>query len=163
MDAERVRAIVRKLDHVEETVQWGETLVFWVGDKAIGGKMFALISLDAEGGPVMSFSAGPERYSELLENEGVIPAPYMARIHWVALEQWDALGARELTELLTAAHAMTCAKLPRRTLEVLALPAAERKRLVEERRKVLAAAKARLPAKARRPASAKLAKAAGKQ
>jgi predicted DNA-binding protein (MmcQ/YjbR family) len=142
MDAERVRAMVKKLAHVEETVQWGETLVFWVGDKAIGGKMFALVPLDDDDGPVMSLSAGPERYSELLENEGVAPAPYMARIHWVAFEHWDAIEARELASLLANAHAMTYAKLPQRTKDVLALPAGERRKLIEERRKELAAAKA---------------------
>ncbi len=141
MDAERVRTIARKLPHVEETVQWGETLVFWVGDKAVGGKMFALVSLDNDGGPVMSFSAGVERYSELLENDSMIPAPYMARIYWVALARWTALGDRELAALLADAHALTYAKLSRRTKDVLALPAAERRKLVREHRRVLAAAK----------------------
>src|ERR1700712_4622216 len=46
MDAERARAFLLKLPHVVETRQWGDNLVFWVGDKAIGGKMFALLNLD---------------------------------------------------------------------------------------------------------------------
>lgn len=144
MDVERVRTILRKLPHVEETVQWGDKLIFWVGDKAIGGKMFALVALDANGGSrtVMSFSAGPERYAELLENEGVIPAPYMARIHWVALEHWEAIEPRELATLLAQAHTLTLAKLPRRTRDALALPAAERRRLIDQRRRLLATAKA---------------------
>ena len=41
MDAERVREYLLQLPHVVETMQWGANLVFWVGDKAIGGKMFA--------------------------------------------------------------------------------------------------------------------------
>lgn len=141
MDVERVRAIVKKLAHVEETVQWGETLVFWVGDKAIGGKMFAVVPLQDDRGLVMSFSAGAERYSELLEIEGVVPAPYMARIHWVALEHWEALEPRELAALLATAHSMTYAKLPQRIKDVLALPAGERHRLIAESRRRLAAAK----------------------
>src|SRR5439155_17569398 len=39
--------------------------------------------------PIFSYAAGRERYDELLEIEGVIPAPYMARIFWVAVERWD--------------------------------------------------------------------------
>ena len=143
MDAERVRAFVLALPHVEETAQWGNNLVFWVGDKAIGGKMFALASLDPGGGHshvVLSLSAGPERFNEFLENEDIIPAPYMARIHWVGLQRWDALPVLELEAALTAAHALTYAKLSRRTREVLALPAAARKKMVAERRKALAAA-----------------------
>jgi hypothetical protein len=37
MDAERAREFLRKLPLVEETMQWGNNLVFWVGDKAVGG------------------------------------------------------------------------------------------------------------------------------
>ncbi len=90
MDAERLREYLLRLPHVVETMQWGANLVFWVGDKAIGGKMFALINLDDDQRAVLSFAAGPERYAELLETEGVVPAPYLARAHWVAI---TALGS----------------------------------------------------------------------
>ena len=150
MNAEQLRAIVRKLPHLEQTVQWGENLVFWVGDKAIGGKMFALVDLSARvsdhPSPVISFSAGPQAYAELLETEGILPAPYMARIHWVALAHWDALPPRELADWLAKAHALTYAKLSKRTKDILGLPAAERRRLIAERRQ--ASAEAKKPAKA---------------
>jgi predicted DNA-binding protein (MmcQ/YjbR family) len=142
MDVERVRAIIKKFAHVEETVQWGESLVFWVGDKAIGGRMFAVVRMEGQGKVVMSFSAGPERYAELIENEGLIPAPYAAHNYWVALERWDALEARDLAQLLADAHALTLAKLSKRTRAVLAMPAPERRRLVAQRREALLAAKA---------------------
>src|SRR5580698_6597107 len=100
MVAEHLLAFVLKLVHVEETMQCGANLVFWAGDKAIGGKMFALANLDDDGRGVLSFAAGPERYNELLENEGVIPAPYLARAYWVCVQSWDALPKRELEELL---------------------------------------------------------------
>ena len=141
MDAERLREFLLKLPNVEETVQWGDNLVFWAGDKAIGGKMFALASLDGSGKGVLSFHGGPDRYNELLENEGVIPAPYMARIYWVCLERWDALPQRELEALLTRAYELVFAKLPRRTKDVLAMPAAQRRKLISERRKLLASQK----------------------
>lgn len=93
MDAESLRAWLLSLPDVSETMQWGETLVYWVGDKAVGGKMFTVISL---GSPrsVLSFAAGPERFSELVEMEGIFPAPYLARAHWVAVESWDTLPWR---------------------------------------------------------------------
>jgi predicted DNA-binding protein (MmcQ/YjbR family) len=141
MDVERLREFLLKLPHVEETVQWGETLVFWVGDKAIGGKMFAVTNLDGVGKGVLSFHAGAERYSELLENEGVIPAPYMARIYWVCLERWDALPQRELRELLERAHELVFTKLPKKTKDALAMPAAQRRKLIAERKKLLASQK----------------------
>ena len=138
MDAERARAFLLKLPHAVETMKWGDNLVFWVGDKAIGGKMFCLVNLEGVPRQVMSYSAGPERYAELLEREGVAPAPYMARIHWVAVEQWSALRNAEWESELRAAHAITLAKLPRRTCDVLALPERARARLIADRRKLLA-------------------------
>ena len=103
MDTESVREYLLKLPHVVETMQWGANLVFWVGDKAIGGKMFALINLDNDGKAVLSFPAGPERFAELLETEGVIPAPYLARAHWVAIRDWRVLRNSELEEHLSTA------------------------------------------------------------
>jgi predicted DNA-binding protein (MmcQ/YjbR family) len=140
MNTEQTRAFLLTLPDVEETLQWGENLVFWVGDKAIGGKMFALMNLDA-GKTVLSFAAGPEGFAELTECEGIIPAPYMARIHWVAMERWSALRDPELQSRLRAAHHLTAAKLPPRTRAVLAMPAAQRKRLIAARRRELAALK----------------------
>jgi predicted DNA-binding protein (MmcQ/YjbR family) len=139
MDAERIRAYLLTLPHAVETMQWGANLVFWTGDKAIGGKMFALINLDGDGRAVISYAAGPERYSELLEIEGIIPAPYMARIYWVAVERWDVFRKTEWERELHAAHAITLNKLPPRTRAVLARPATQQKRLIADRRKLLAA------------------------
>lgn len=140
MDAERIRAYLLSLPHVVETMQWGANLVFWVGDKAIGGKMFALVNLeDDHHSQVISYSAGSEHYPDLLEIEGIVPAPYMARIHWVAVERWSVFRPQEWEEQLLRAHAITSAKLPPKVRATLALPAKEQKRIVAERRRLLAA------------------------
>jgi predicted DNA-binding protein (MmcQ/YjbR family) len=89
MDAERARAFLLTLPHVLETEQWGHNLVFWVGDKAIGGKMLALVDLDSGTHGKISYSAGAERFAELVEIEGLYPAPYFARIYWIAASRWD--------------------------------------------------------------------------
>jgi predicted DNA-binding protein (MmcQ/YjbR family) len=141
MDAERLREFLLKLPYVEETMQWGENLVFWAGDKAIGGKMFALAALDGTGKGVLSFAAGAERYNELLENEGVIPAPYLARAYWVCLESWETLPQHELEELLKHAYELVFAKLPERTKNVLAMPSTERRKLISDRKKLLSSQK----------------------
>src|ERR1700735_4011511 len=124
MDAESAREFLLGLPHVVETMQWGANLVFWVGDKAIGGKMFAVLNLDDEQKAVLSFAAGPERYAELLETEGVFPAPYLARAHWVSLRNWGVLRTNDLEAHLEFAHSLIYAKLPRKTRNALAMPAA---------------------------------------
>jgi predicted DNA-binding protein (MmcQ/YjbR family) len=138
MDAETLRAFLLSLPDVAETMQWGDNLVYWAADKAIGGKMFAVVSLHPDRGGVISLAAGPERFAELVEREGVFPAPYLARAHWVAVERWDTLPAAELKELLRHARELIFARLPKRTQEVLAMPPAEKKKLIAARKKSLA-------------------------
>ena len=141
MDNERIREICLALPNTAETLNWEQVLVYWVGDREIGGKMFALTNADGMGDVVLSFHCGAERYDELLENEGIIPAPHLARAYWVALERWDALRPREIEEELARAHALIYAKLPKRTKAVLALPEKERAKLIRERKKQLATRK----------------------
>jgi predicted DNA-binding protein (MmcQ/YjbR family) len=124
MDAERTRAFLLSLPHVVETAtdttRWGDKLVFRVGDQTAGGKMFSQFDFEEDGRVVLSFATYPERFHELIERDGVIPAPYRARLHWVALMRWDAIGDSELKELLRQASALTFAKLPKRTRDLLA-------------------------------------------
>jgi predicted DNA-binding protein (MmcQ/YjbR family) len=138
MDAERAREYLLRLPHVVETMQWGANLVFWVGDKAIGGKMFAVLNLDEDQKAVLSFAAGPERYAELLETDGVFPAPYLARAHWVSIRHWGVLRTSEFEEQLQLAHSLIYGKLPKKTRDVLAMPAPAQRKLVKDRRKLLA-------------------------
>src|SRR5438270_2081492 len=115
MNPERLRFFVLGLPHVSETMQWGANLVFWIGDKADGGKMFAVINLDeptadeASGRKarrIASFAAAPERFAELVEMDGMVPAPYLARANWVAAERWDVFTTAQWQEELRAAHAI---------------------------------------------------------
>lgn len=123
MDAERVRAFLLTLPYVVETVsetaRWGDKLVFRIGDQAIGGKMFSQIDFEKDRSAVLSFATDPERFHELIARDGVIPAPYRARLHWIALEQWDAFRDAELKDLLRDAGALIFARLPKRTRELL--------------------------------------------
>jgi predicted DNA-binding protein (MmcQ/YjbR family) len=139
MDNERIRAICLALPHAAETLNWGHHLVYWAGEREIGGKMFAMTDLDGTGIGVLWFHCGAERFHELLENEGIRPAPHLARAHWVALERWDALRPGEIEEELRQAHALIHEKLPNRTKTLLALPEQERAKIVHERKKQLAA------------------------
>jgi hypothetical protein len=79
----------------------------------------------------------------------------MAHIHWVAIERWHSIPARELQELLRAARDLTYEKLPKRAKEVLALPPAELTALIAARKKLLTQrAKAEAAAKANAKAAA---------
>jgi predicted DNA-binding protein (MmcQ/YjbR family) len=123
MDAEGVRRFIRSLPYAVETAsdaaRWGDKIVFRAGDQAAGGKMFCQIDFEKDGRAILSFAAGPERFEELIAIEGLIPAPYRARLHWVALMRWDAIGESALKGLLRDAMTLTFAKLPKRTRDSL--------------------------------------------
>jgi len=135
MDNERIRALCMQLPHVAETLNWGHHLVYWAGNREIGGKMFAMKDLDGSGTGVLSFHCGAERFHELIENEGIRPTPYLAKAFWVTLERWNALRPREIEEELRLAHSLIFEKLPKPTKTVLALPEAERRRYIRDRQK----------------------------
>jgi predicted DNA-binding protein (MmcQ/YjbR family) len=139
MDNERIRALCMALPHVTETVNWGHHLVYWAGDRDIGGKMFAMTDLDGTGTGVLWFHVGHERFHELLETEGIIASPYLAKAGWVTVERWDALRLREYEDELRRAHALIYEKLPKRTKTLLAMPEKERAKMIRERKKVAAA------------------------
>lgn len=140
MDVERIRSFLLSLPHVVETAQFGG-LVYWIGDKAVGGKMFAWVKLEqTDNHPrVISYPAGPERFAELLEIDGIFPAPYVARIHWVAAERWSVFRSAEWEQELRAAHDLTLAKLPPKVRTILTMPKTKQRQLIAERRKLLAA------------------------
>ena len=78
----------------------------------IGGKMFAMMRLGPPFG--LSFKVTPEEFPDLTEKPGIIPAPYLARAHWVALESVNALPRAEIRELLGASYKLVFEKLPRK-------------------------------------------------
>jgi len=119
MDIEWVREYCLSLPHTTETAQWGNDLVF-----KIGGKMYAVLPLEP-GALCMSFKCSPETFAELVEQDGIIPAPYLARAHWVALEREDALPSAAIKRLLREAYDLVLSKLPKKTQATLA--AAKRK------------------------------------
>jgi predicted DNA-binding protein (MmcQ/YjbR family) len=138
MDNERIREICLALPHVAETLNWGHHLVYFVGDRDIGGKMFAMTDLDGSGTGVLWFHCGAERFHELQENEGICASPSLARVHWVTVERWDVLRPREIEDELRRAYALIYEKLPKRTKAVLAMPEKERAKVIRDRKKLMA-------------------------
>ena len=138
MDNEAIREFCLSLPHVTETVNWGHHLVYWAGDRDIGGKMFAMTDLDGTGFGVLWFHCGAERFDELREIEGICASPYLAKAFWVTVERWDVLRPRQIQDELRRAHALVLAKLPKRTQTILAMPEKERNQLIGERKKRVA-------------------------
>ncbi len=87
--------------------------------------MFAMTDLEGTGTGVLWFHCGAERFHELLETDGIIPSPYLARAHWVTVERWEVLRPREYEEELRQAHALVFERLPKKVKTLLAGAAKE--------------------------------------
>src|ERR1700726_4077059 len=112
-DIDWVRELCLSFPHATEQVTWGADLTF-----RISGKIFAVTVLE----PAkvwLSFKCSAENFAELTERAGIIPAPYLARAQWIALESKDALQKEELAALLRESYGLVFAKLPKKTQQAL--------------------------------------------
>ena len=113
MDVDWLREVCLAFPGATEQIQWGNDLLF-----KVGGKMFAATPL--EPAPVcLSFKASPENFAELTERPNIIPAPYLARAQWLALQSRDALPEAELAQLLRESYDLVAAKLPKKIRDSL--------------------------------------------
>ncbi len=94
-----------------EDVKWENDFCF-----SVGGKMFAACGLGSEG---IGFKCSEERFHVLIEREGIRPAPYLARAHWVSVEDASCVADDEMREWLREAHAIVRSKLPKRVQATL--------------------------------------------
>jgi predicted DNA-binding protein (MmcQ/YjbR family) len=100
-----LRKFCLSFPHATENLQWGDDLCF-----KIGGKIFAILGLESVPQKVC-FKCNPETFAELIEREGIVPAPYVGRYKWVLLERMDALTESELRSLIRQSHEMVAAKM----------------------------------------------------
>lgn len=91
------------------SIQWGDNRVF-----KIGGKIFAILGPKGNRLQGLSFKAGEDSFHILTRTKHIVPAPYLARAHWVLLERMDVLGVKELKAYLTRAHAMVAGGLSKK-------------------------------------------------
>lgn len=90
--------------HVE---QWGNASVW-----KIGGKIFAICSRWGTGNHTkIGFKCSDLAYAILIEQPGIIPAPYLARAKWVQVETADAMSDEDLGDYIRAAYSIVTGRL----------------------------------------------------
>jgi predicted DNA-binding protein (MmcQ/YjbR family) len=104
MQVEDLRRFCLALPEARENLQWGENLCF-----KVRGKLFAILDLAAVP-QSLTLKSHPERFAELLECEGIGPAPYLGRYKWVQLESLEILPAEEMEDLLRQSYDLVSAK-----------------------------------------------------
>ena len=108
MDFEAAKALCRSFPGCTEDIKWGADLVFSVGEK-----MFAVTG-NAVPAQAMSFKVDDERFLELTDRPGIIPAPYLARARWVQVDANADLSDEEAAQLLRRSWELVFAKLTKK-------------------------------------------------
>src|SRR5215470_537979 len=104
-----VRELCLSLPQTTEDIQWENDLLFRVAKK-----IYCVVPLEPEAAVKLSFKCTPEKFAELVEIDGIIPAPYMARNHWVAFVDMNALRQSEIRELIRNSYNLVVEKLPKK-------------------------------------------------
>jgi predicted DNA-binding protein (MmcQ/YjbR family) len=107
MKIDQLRKICLGFPGAMEQIQWEDDLLF-----KVGGKMFAMTPLEPSR-LWLCLKADPEEFAELTERPGIIPAPYLARAKWIAIETADAVSPAEAASLLKKSYELVVAKLPK--------------------------------------------------
>ena len=81
--------------------------------------MFAVFLVDKGKRASVSFKCDPGRFLELTDVPGIVPAPYLARAHWVQVTDAKALPDAVARELVAHSHALIFAKLTRRERDAI--------------------------------------------
>lgn len=117
MTLARFRQLCLALPGATEQMQWEVDAVF-----KVGGKMFAVACTDHRQYPhvpMCSFKCDDETFTTLVEQEGIVPAPYLARAKWVALMDWSALPDREIAALVTTSYQLVRSGLTKKAQALL--------------------------------------------
>lgn len=113
MNIDWLRRSAKTLPHTTESVQWGSNLVF-----KVGGKIYAIAALEP-GDVCLSLKCTPEEFADLTQRPGILPAPYLARAYWIALEHEDALPAAEIKRLLKQSYKLVLARMSKKARAAL--------------------------------------------
>ena len=109
MNIESLRKYCATLPGATRDIKWGADEVY-----SVGGKMFAVFGIEHGKAQNTAFKCDPERFLELTDQPGIIPAPYLARAHWVQVQDAKALTDAAARELVRESRALVFAKLTRK-------------------------------------------------
>jgi len=108
-DVEWIRKLCLSFRDVTEDMPWGDDLCF-----KVRGKIFTGMVLSHGRFPRITLKCAPETFHELLEIEGIAPAPYVGRYKWVMLANSNVLPSSELEDLIRQSYELVAAKAPKK-------------------------------------------------
>ncbi len=104
-DLDWIRQLCLSLPGATEDMPWADDLCF-----KVGGKIFTGIALSDGRFPRITLKCAPEAFHQLIEIEGISPAPYVGRYKWIQISNSNLLPASELESLIRQSYVLVAAK-----------------------------------------------------
>src|SRR5450432_2843493 len=82
MKADELKTFCSDWPGVASGIKWEDDLVF-----TVAAKMFAVLCLQGPDRDRLSFKVDRERFLELTDQPGIVPAHYMARAFWITIAE----------------------------------------------------------------------------
>ena len=117
MDASDLESLCGAWPGVTSDVKWEDDLVF-----CVAGKMFTVFCLRGPDRGRLSFKVDPERFLELTDQPGIVPAHYMARAFWITILEPGKFARTQIDEFVRHSYALVRARLTKKVQAKLADP-----------------------------------------
>jgi predicted DNA-binding protein (MmcQ/YjbR family) len=108
-DVDWIRKLCLSLPDVTEDMPWADDLCF-----KVRGKIFTGMVLSDGRFPRITLKCAPETFHDLLETDGISPAPYVGRYNWVMLANPNVLPAIKLDDLIRQSYDLVAMKAPKK-------------------------------------------------
>ena len=115
MNADKLRKLCSGWPGVTESIKWEDDLVF-----SVANKMFVVTALRGPHRDRMSFKVDPDRFLELTDQPGMIPAPYMARAFWISITESERFQDADIAAFVRRSYELVRAGLSKKLQRELA-------------------------------------------
>ncbi|MEP6939773.1 MAG: MmcQ/YjbR family DNA-binding protein [Rudaea sp.] len=115
MNGNELESLTRDWPGVASSIKWEDDLVF-----TVAAKMFAVYCLRGPHRERVSFKVDPERFLELTDQPGIVPAAYMARAFWISIAEPDRFTRAKMSEFVRHSYDLVRGGLSKKQQAALA-------------------------------------------
>jgi predicted DNA-binding protein (MmcQ/YjbR family) len=109
VNANDLQALCDGWPGVTSGIKWEDDLVYSVAEK-----MFTVLCIRGADRGRLSFKVEPERFLELTDQPGIVPAHYMARAFWITIVEPEKFDRKALETFVRHSYELVRARLTKR-------------------------------------------------
>jgi predicted DNA-binding protein (MmcQ/YjbR family) len=109
VNTDELEALCGAWSGVTGSIKWEDDLVY-----SVAAKMFVVLCVSGPDRGRLSFKVDAERFLELTDQPGVVPAHYMARAFWITIVEPDRFSREQLQEFVRHSYELVRSKLTKK-------------------------------------------------